>query len=134
MKYLHDNFYIVMRRKSRHSDFNQIIISDVEYFWQLPKPLLCGAANRAMLESEIWMSSGGTSSLLHAHADHDLHCVLAGRKDFILIEAKHKDNLQWIDKVSYILICFYIHPKLNKGTNFNVTAKWGCVLGKICDE
>ena len=45
------------------------------------------------------MSSGGTSSLLHAHADHDLHCLLSGRKDFMLIEPDYKDNFDWKDKV-----------------------------------
>jgi len=51
-------------------------------------------------ESELWMSSGGTASLLHSHADHNLHCVLAGRKDFILIHAQHKGKLAFHADVS----------------------------------
>lgn len=66
----------------------------------LPKCLKCGF-RRWLMESEIWMSSGGTASLLHSHADHDLHCLLAGRKDFILIDAKHKDSLAYHDKEPY---------------------------------
>ena len=46
------------------------------------------------------MSSGGTASLLHSHADHNLHCVLAGRKDFILIQPKYKDKLAFHADVS----------------------------------
>ena len=46
------------------------------------------------------MSSGGTSSLLHSHADHNMHCVLAGRKDFILIHPKYKDKLAFHSNVS----------------------------------
>ena len=51
-------------------------------------------------ETELWMSSGGTSSLLHSHADHNMHCVLAGRKDFILIHPKYKDKLAFHSNVS----------------------------------
>ena len=56
--------------------------------------------NKFMEETELWMSSGGTSSLLHSHADHNMHCVLAGRKDFILIHPKYKDKLAFHSNVS----------------------------------
>lgn len=62
----------------------------------LPNCLKCGIQHHLM-ESEIWMSAGGTSSLLHSHADHNLHCLLAGRKDFILINPKHKEKLDWVE-------------------------------------
>ena len=52
------------------------------------------------MESEIWFSSGGTSSLLHSHADHDLHCLLAGRKDFTFVSREHKDKFEYQDRVS----------------------------------
>lgn len=45
------------------------------------------------------MSSGGTSSLLHSHADHDVDCVVSGRKDFILIERKFKEVFHFVDRV-----------------------------------
>jgi len=51
------------------------------------------------MESELWMSSGGTSSLLHSHADHDLHCVIAGRKDFILVQRQFKHVFHFVDRV-----------------------------------
>ena len=41
------------------------------------------------------MSSGGTSSRLHSHDDHNLHCVLFGRRDFILIEGQFKQNFKY---------------------------------------
>ena len=36
-------------------------------------------------EAFLWMSAGETSSLLHSHPENNLHCVLEGRKDFILM-------------------------------------------------
>lgn len=38
-----------------------------------------------LVEPYLWMSAGDTSSLIHSHPEHNLHCVLDGRKDFILI-------------------------------------------------
>jgi len=57
---------------------------------------------KSLQEAEIWMSSGGTVSLLHSHADHNLHCVMAGRKDFILIDPKHKKKAYYVPKVTKI--------------------------------
>lgn len=48
-----------------------------------------------LIEPYLWISAGETSSLLHSHPEHNLHCVLDGRKDFILIPSdqfKNKDN------------------------------------------
>lgn len=57
----------------------------------LPEVLSCGTFKERLIETELWMSSGGTTSSLHSHNDHNIHCLLDGRKDFILIEGKHKD-------------------------------------------
>lgn len=38
-----------------------------------------------LIEPYVWMSAGETSSLLHSHPQHNLHCVIDGRKDFILV-------------------------------------------------
>lgn len=61
----------------------------------LPKCLRCGTLSRYLQEAELWMSSGGTSSRLHSHDDHNLHCVLFGRRDFILIESRFKTNFNY---------------------------------------
>lgn len=45
------------------------------------------------------MSSGGTASRLHSHEDHDLHCVLFGRKDFIIIDEKYRNNFNFVENV-----------------------------------
>ena len=64
--------------------------------------LQCGTSRKYLQMSELWMSSGGTASLLHSHADENIHCVLAGRKDFILIHQKELDkpNLEVEEEVS----------------------------------
>ena len=62
--------------------------------------LSCGTYNDRLVEAELWMSSGGTSSLLHSHHDHNIHCVVDGRKDFVLIESKHRLNFDYIESVS----------------------------------
>ena len=49
------------------------------------------------------MSSGGTSSSLHSHGDHNIHCVIDGRKDFILIEGKHKEAFLYEETVSIVI-------------------------------
>lgn len=46
------------------------------------------------------MSSGGTRSVIHFDADHNLHCLVAGRKDFIMIERKYYKDLYFLEKVS----------------------------------
>ena len=46
------------------------------------------------------MSSGGTRSVVHFDADHNLHCMVAGRKDFIMIEKKYYTDLYFIEQVN----------------------------------
>ena len=47
------------------------------------------------------MSSGGTRSVIHYDADHNLHCLVAGRKDFIMIEEKYYGDLYFFEKVKF---------------------------------
>lgn len=64
----------------------------------LPEFLQCGSYHDRLQEAELWMSSGGTASLLHSHEDHTAHCVLFGRKDFIVIEKQYRKNFGFIEK------------------------------------
>ena len=45
------------------------------------------------------MSSGGTRSVIHYDADHNLHCLVSGRKDFIMIERKYAEDLYFFEMV-----------------------------------
>lgn len=47
--------------------------------------ILCGTFKNYTHESNLWISNGGTRSVVHYDADHNLHCMLDGRKDFIMI-------------------------------------------------
>ncbi|XP_025089638.1 jmjC domain-containing protein 5-like [Pomacea canaliculata] len=62
----------------------------------VPKCLRCGTISRSLQEAELWVSSGGTSSRLHSHDDHNLHCVFFGRRDFILIDNQFRNNFAFI--------------------------------------
>eukprot|EP00058_Branchiostoma_floridae_P010592 XP_002596080.1 hypothetical protein BRAFLDRAFT_118058 [Branchiostoma floridae] len=68
---------------------------------QVPRSLLCGTFKKSILESNLWLSAGGTKSLLHYDADHNLHCLISGRKDFIMIDSKYDDQLVMADKRQY---------------------------------
>lgn len=59
---------------------------------ELPLPVCvrCGSVRERLVSAQLWMSSGGTSSRVHSHDDHLLHCVLFGRRDFILVEQQHR--------------------------------------------
>lgn len=46
------------------------------------------------------MSSGETASVIHYDADHNLHCLLAGRKDFVMIDPIYYEELYMVEKVS----------------------------------
>lgn len=78
-----------------------------DVFLQVPKCLRCGTISRSLQEAELWVSSGGTSSRLHSHDDHNLHCVFFGRRDFILIDNQFRNNFAFIHdvSVSYTLYC-----------------------------
>ena len=70
---------------------------------QLPDPmakdvhvlscLACGSFSQRILEANLWLSSGGTSSLLHRDADNAINCLLNGTKDWILINPQHESNV-----------------------------------------
>ncbi|XP_078591174.1 lysine-specific demethylase 8-like [Branchiostoma floridae x Branchiostoma japonicum] len=68
---------------------------------QVPRSLLCGTFKKNILESNLWLSAGGTKSLLHYDADHNLHCLISGRKDFIMIDDKYDDLLDMADKKQF---------------------------------
>ena len=51
-------------------------------------------------ELNFWMSSGGTRSVIHYDADHNIHCLIAGRKDFMMMNKNDNENyLYMVEKV-----------------------------------
>lgn len=62
----------------------------------LPPMLRCGGSTDRSMRSYIWMSTGGTSSVLHEDSDDNLHCVFAGSKKFFIVDVEHREA--WRDK------------------------------------
>jgi hypothetical protein len=70
------------------------IRSTVLYEMEPEVPLLpmtaCGSIGENLVEQVLWASSGFTPSRLHYDAESQLHCLLDGRKDFVLYHPKHR--------------------------------------------
>ena len=64
--------------------------------WQLRSECKAGILSHRMLINEIeflfWMSSGGTSSVLHTDDYENINCVLEGSKVFTMIHPKYLSN------------------------------------------
>lgn len=54
--------------------------------WQVPRPLSCGGFVDHFAYSHMWFSSGGTKSVLHTDSFENFHCLVSGRKEFVLME------------------------------------------------
>ena len=68
--------------------------------------VLCGTFKNFTHESNFWMSNGGTRSVIHYDADHNLHCMIVGRKDLIMVK-NTLQNRKWLymsSKVSHFLL------------------------------
>ena len=59
----------------------------------IPSCILCGSFHDRMLEVNMWMSSGNTTSLLHRDADNAINCLLQGTKDWVLIHPRYTKQL-----------------------------------------
>ena len=57
--------------------------------WLVPRPLSCGGFRDHMMYVYMWFSSGGTKSVLHTDSFENMHCLVSGRKEFVLIEPHH---------------------------------------------
>lgn len=73
----------------------------------VPPFMMCGTIYDRLLESNLWLSAGGTKSMLHRDADHAINCLLNGTKDWILIDPKQEKNVSKVSSwdLSSILHC-----------------------------
>lgn len=55
----------------------------------LPSVLRCGGGARALHQLNLWMSAGGTESVLHTDQYDNMNCVFAGTKRFFLIDSQY---------------------------------------------
>ena len=59
----------------------------------VPSFMTCGAVKQNMVEIDLWMSGGNTSSLLHKDAFNTLNCLFNGTKEWKLFEYKYEESL-----------------------------------------
>lgn len=69
---------------------NIIIPDEMKPETPLPSLINCGTFRDRLIEPILWISAGDTASLLQAHAQNTLHCVLDGRKDFIIYDVSNQ--------------------------------------------
>ncbi|XP_039250314.2 uncharacterized protein LOC120328008 [Styela clava] len=78
-----DNTYIV-------SDLPEAMYKDVNV---VPSLGACGQMKKRIVEVNIWWSGGGTSSILHKDAYHQMNCLMNGTKHWKLIEYKYEKDI-----------------------------------------
>ena len=69
---------------------NTIIPDQMKPETPLPSLINCGTFRDRLLEPILWISAGETASLLQAHAQNTMHCVLDGRRDFIVYDVSNQ--------------------------------------------
>jgi hypothetical protein len=69
---------------------NTILPDEMKHETPLPSIINCGTFRDRLLEPILWISAGDTASLLHGHSQNTLHCVLDGRKDFIIYDVSNQ--------------------------------------------
>lgn len=65
---------------------------------QAPSCLLCGTFRDFVHETNFWMSNGGTRSVIHYDADENIHCIINGSKDFMMINKTFQQFLPMVEK------------------------------------
>ncbi|XP_072035560.1 tRNA wybutosine-synthesizing protein 5-like [Amphiura filiformis] len=56
----------------------------------MPPLFQCPLIANLLLEQMMWFSNGGTKSVLHFDSMDNIHCLITGRKLFVLIDPKNK--------------------------------------------
>ena len=63
--------------------------------------LSCGTFADRIQEINLWMSGGGTSSVLHRDAFHAINCLYNGTKDWLLIHPKYEDKIYMAEEAKH---------------------------------
>ena len=69
----------------------------------LLRPMLCGGWQEHIEDAIVWMSGGGTQSVLHSDGMENINCLLDGRKQLIMMD---KVSLHWVypnEKVFFLV-------------------------------
>jgi len=60
----------------------------------LPELLKCGYASRYLDVNNMWLSSGGTKSVIHNDDQDNINCVFTGTKRFFMVDARNKTHVE----------------------------------------
>ncbi|RDD46653.1 Lysine-specific demethylase 8 [Trichoplax sp. H2] len=71
---------------------------------QIVPSVLCGTFKTYLQETNLWIGSGGTSSIIHFDADHNIHCMVHGRKSPGSGSGYSKINVNKVDMNLYPLL------------------------------
>lgn len=55
--------------------------------------LMCGSIKQRFVEVDLWLSGGGSSSILHKDAFNAMNCLYNGTKQWKLIQYKYEDKI-----------------------------------------
>lgn len=123
-----DNTYIV-------SDLPEPMYKDVDV---IPSLGACGEMGRRIVEVNIWWSGGGTSSILHKDAYHQMNCLMNGTKYWKLIEYKYEKDIHKHPEPEYEqggfsdinpqAVNMKMHPNIRKVEWSNITIHAGDCL------
>ncbi|XP_031562801.1 uncharacterized protein LOC116298457 isoform X2 [Actinia tenebrosa] len=76
---------------------NSYIVSELPtpmwHDFQVQPCLLCGSFRKRLVEVDLWMSGGGSSSILHKDAFNAINCLYNGTKEWKMIEYKYEDKI-----------------------------------------
>ncbi|EDO34398.1 predicted protein [Nematostella vectensis] len=56
-------------------------------------PLTCGTFKDYLVEVDLWLSGGGTASIMHKDAFNAINCLMNGTKVWKMIEYKYEDKI-----------------------------------------
>ncbi|XP_066916064.1 uncharacterized protein [Clytia hemisphaerica] len=77
----------------QEKDTNKYVVSELPTplykYVNIPPPLGCGELKQRFTEINLWINSGGASSILHKDSPNIINCVVNGTKEWKLIEFKH---------------------------------------------
>jgi hypothetical protein len=117
---------------------NTIIPDEMKHDTPLPSLINCGTFRERLLEPILWISAGDTASLLLAHSQNTLHCVLDGRKDFIIFDVSNpypnefdlirQSNGDLFSRIDVDLVNTYKYKRLHNSPWYWATLREGDCL------
>ncbi|XP_071955296.1 bifunctional peptidase and (3S)-lysyl hydroxylase Jmjd7-like [Antedon mediterranea] len=59
----------------------------------VPKSLICQEVLKKLVATVMWISNGGTKSVLHNDDVDNINCLYSGKKEIIFIDYKYRENV-----------------------------------------